>query len=292
MFRRGFVAALILVGTASGAVAQTTAPVRFEVASIRHIEYTNQVRDEVLSGSRRPRMLVTDGRVSITYMSLTEILRNAFRVEPWALSGPDWLGEMRFDIQATIPDGVKTDQVPELLQSLLAQRFGLVTRRESREVAGHALVARGADVKVREMTADELSEMARQRQTAPFEARTIRTERSTLTFTPRPDELIQADIKGLSMTDLARELTLAVGRPVVDRTGLSGRYEFTLELPATGLPQLTGAPASGPGTGASDPGGLSSMVEAVQRLGFRLESTRVPVEMLIIEKMSRTATPD
>ena len=196
MFRRGHLAAFILLGTASGAVAQRESPVSFEVASIRHIEYTDQVRDEVLSGSRRPRMVVTDGRVSITYMSLTEILRSAFRVEPWALSGPDWLDEMRFDIQATIPHGVKTDQAPEMLQSLLARRFGLVTRRESREVSGHALVTRGTGVKVREMTGDELSEMARQRETAKFEARTIRTERSTLTFTPLPDGLIQADIKG------------------------------------------------------------------------------------------------
>ena len=295
MFRRGHLAALILLGTASGAVAQRESPVSFEVASIRHIEYTDQVRDEVLSGSRRPRMVVTDGRVSITYMSLTEILRSAFRVEPWALSGPDWLDEMRFDIQATIPHGVKTDQAPEMLQSLLARRFGLVTRRESREVSGHALVTRGTGVKVREMTGDELSEMARQRETAKFEARTIRTERSTLTFTPLPDGLIQADIKGLSMTDLARELTFAVGRPVVDRTGLTGRYEFTLELPVAGLPQLTGGATSanhGPPTSASDPRGLSSMVEAVQRLGFRLETARVPVDVLVVEKISRTATPD
>jgi hypothetical protein len=84
-------------GATSGAAAQTASPVRFEVASIRRIACTDQVRDEVLSGARRPRMLVTDGRVSITYMSPTEILRSAYRVEPWALSGPDWLDEMRSD---------------------------------------------------------------------------------------------------------------------------------------------------------------------------------------------------
>ena len=298
MFKGGSIAAFsvfgILLGLAPRAAAQST-PVNFEVASIRHIEFTDQVRDEVLSGTRRPRMLVTDTRVSITYMSLAEILRYAFRVQPWALSGPDWLDEMRFDIQATIPSGARTDQAPEMLQSLLAQRFGLVTRRVPREVSGQALIARETDARVREMTAAELAEMARQRETAKFDPRTIRTDSSTLTFTPMPDgQMIQAVVKGMSMTDLARELVVAVGRPVVDRTGLNGRYEFTLELPLAGLQQLTGA--AGPAAGASDPGGMSSifssMVEAVQRLGLRLESARVPVDVLVIEKMSRTATPD
>lgn len=66
MFKRGCVATLILLGVTSGSGAQNASPARFEVASIRHVEYIDRVRDEVLSGSRRPRMLVTGGRVSIT----------------------------------------------------------------------------------------------------------------------------------------------------------------------------------------------------------------------------------
>jgi uncharacterized protein (TIGR03435 family) len=183
-----------------------------------------------------------------------------------------------------------------MLQALLAERFGLVTRRESREVSGQALVKRGTDVKVREMTAEELAEMARQRETAKPDARTTRTETSTLTFTPTPDGRIQTGIKGYSMADLARELTPGVGRPVVDRTGLNGRYEFTLEVPMSDLQALK-KDGAGPATGASDPAGgigaiSSSLVDAVQRLGLRLEAARVPVDVLVIEKMSRTATPD
>lgn len=285
------IAALIVLGTTYGAVAQNPPRVGFEVASIRHIEYTDQVRNEVLAGTRRPRMVVTGNRVSITYMSMAEILRKAFRVEPWAMSGPDWLDSVRFDIEATIANGATTDLVPEMLQSLLVQRFDLVTRRESREMSGQALVARGSDVKVREMTVEELAEMARQRETAKPESQTIRTEGSTTTFTPMPDGQVRMGFKGMSMTDLARQLTAAVGRPVIDRTGLRGRYEFTLEFSEAGLQQLADAFTGGPTTAASDPGlGLGSMVEAVQRLGLRLESARVPIDVLVIEKMSRTAT--
>jgi uncharacterized protein (TIGR03435 family) len=284
--------AVCTVGIASGLAAQPSSRIGFEVVSIRHIEYTDAIRNEVLSGTRRPRMLVTDGRVSITYMSLAEILRNAFRLEPWAIAGPEWLNDVRVDIQATMPPGAKTEQVPEMLQALLAQRFALVVRRESREVSGQALVAKGK-VGVRELTPEQLAEIARQRETARFDARTIRTESSTFTFTPRPDGQIQADIRGMSMSELARELTVAVGTPVVDRTGLGGRYEFTLELPLTGLPQLTGGASAGPAAGASDPRGMfGSMVEAVQRLGLSLEPARIPIDVLVIDKVSRTATPD
>src|SRR5215204_2672528 len=100
--------AVCTVGIASGLAAQPSSEIGFEVVSIRHIEYTDAIRNEVLSGTRRPRMLVTDDRVSITYMSLAEILRNAFRLEPWALSGPEWLNDVRVDIQATMPPGAKT----------------------------------------------------------------------------------------------------------------------------------------------------------------------------------------
>jgi uncharacterized protein (TIGR03435 family) len=287
---------LCVLSGASAVLAQSTTAPSFDVASIKQIEYTDQVRNEVLAGTRRPRTTVTDTAVSITYTSLLEIVRQAFRIlEPWRLSAPEWLNELRFDIQATIPAGARRDQVPEMLQSLLSQRFGLVSHRESRVISGHALV-RGKDTKLREMTAGELEDLARERDSAKFEAQTIRTETTALTFKPTPDGLIQVDIKGMSMSELARELASAVGDPVVDRTALPGRYQFTLEVPMMGLAQLTGrgvgAGGGGPATGASEPQGMSSMVEAIQRLGLRLESDRLPVEVIVIDKMSRTPTPD
>ena len=302
-FQSSLTAVACFVCSASMVGAQSSPPLSFEVASIRQIEYTEQVRDEVLAGTRRPRTTVTDSRVSITYTSLAEIVRRAFRLleQPWRLAAPEWLNDSRFDLQATIPAGAKTDQVPEMLQALLAQRFALVAHRESREVSGHALVVRGDGAKLREMTSQELEELARLRESGKFEAQTIRTETSALTFTATAAGSIQAEVKGMSMSELARELTGAVGAPVVDRTGLTGRYHFTLELPRPDLALLTGrgvgAAGSGPAAGASDPGGMiglikSGMLDAVQRLGLRLESDRIPVEVIVVDNVSRTPTPD
>src|SRR5688572_20409296 len=194
-----------LVGPASSAVlAQSPSPPSFEVASIRQIEYTEQVRNDVLAGTRRPRTTVTDTRVSITYTSLVEIVRRAFRLldQPWRVAAPEWLNESRFDLQATIPTGGSRDQVPEMLQTLLAQRFGLVAHRESREVSGHALVVRDGPAKLREMNSQELAELARLRESGKFEAQTIRTETSALTFKPTAAGSIQAEVKGMSMSEL------------------------------------------------------------------------------------------
>ena len=302
-FQSTLTAVVCLVCSASVAFAQSPSPLSFEVASIRQIEYTEQVRDEVLAGTRRPRTTVTDSRVSITYTSLAEIVRRAFRLldQPWRLAAPEWLNDSRFDLQATIPAGARTDQIPEMLQALLAQRFAFVAHRESREVSGHALVVRGNGAKLREMTSQELEELARLRQSGKPEAQTIRTETSAFTFTPTAAGSIRAEVKGMSMSELARDLTGAVGRPVVDRTGLTGRYHFTLEMPMPDSASLTGrgvgAAGSGPAAGASDPRGMvgmimSGMVDAVQQLGLRLESDRIPVEVIVVDKMSRTPTPD
>ena len=294
-----------LVCSASVVVAQSPSSPKFEVASIRQIEYTDQVRDEVLAGRRPTRTTVSDSRVSITYTSLAEIVRRAFRLleQPWRLAAPEWLNGSRFDVQATIPAGAKTDQVPEMLQALLAERFALVTRRESREVSGHALVVKGDTAKLREMTAQELEELERLRQSEKPVAQTIRTETSALTFRPTAGgSILQAEAKGMSMSELARELTGAVGAPVVDRTGLAGRYHFTLEMPMPDTASVVrgpggGAAGSGAAAGASDPAGgirtvTSGMVDAVQRLGLRLESGRIPIEVVVVDKMSRTPTPD
>ena len=252
-FQSTLTAVACLACSASVVFAQSPSALKFEVASVRQIEYTEQVRDEVLAGTRRDRTTVTDSRVSITYTSLAEIVRRAFRLldQPWRLAAPEWLNGSRFDVQATIPAGARTDQVPEMLQALLAERFALVTRRESREVRGHALVVRGDTAKLREMTPQELEELERLRQSGKPEAQTTRTETSALTFRPTAaGSILQADVKGMSMSELARELTGAVGAPVVDRTGLAGRYHFTLEMP---MPDLASV-VTGRGGGAAGSG--------------------------------------
>ena len=117
------------------------------------------------------------------------------------------------------------------------------------------------------------------------------------------------DVPGMTMTALARLLSNVAGRPVIDNTGLTGTYQFRLELSlvdiagarragsgGTGLSGLSGL--GGPATSgtasplaASDPEG-GFLFEAVQKLGLRLESTRAPMNVVVIDRMDREPTPN
>ena len=89
----------------------------FEVASVR-------LAPDPGATSQR----MTDSRVDLTRISLRALLLLAFRAKAYELAGPDWLAQTRVSIQATLPAGATRQQIPEMLQRLLAERFGLVVR--------------------------------------------------------------------------------------------------------------------------------------------------------------------
>ena len=116
----------------------------FEVASIRAVDDPSAVRIGFQA---------TGSQVRIAGMSVKDLLIVAYGIKPQQIEGPDWIGQLRFSVTATIPEGVPGSKVPEMLQTLLADRFqvkqhhqmqrransdGAVSRRE------HAALARDA----------------------------------------------------------------------------------------------------------------------------------------------------
>jgi uncharacterized protein DUF3738 len=101
--------------------AQTESVPKFEVASVRpspplHLPLVAPVKMG---------MFIEGGRVDIRLMSLRDLIIVAYRVKPFQLaSTPDWMTTEVFDIAATIPAGVSKARVPDMLQALLAERFG------------------------------------------------------------------------------------------------------------------------------------------------------------------------
>src|SRR2546429_365273 len=108
----------------------------FEVASIRSAA---PIQSQITSGKMHVGMKVDAARVDIGYLSLADLLPLAFQVKPYQISGPSWMSTERFDIVATIPEGASKDQVPQMLQALLAERFKLTFHRESKERPIYAL---------------------------------------------------------------------------------------------------------------------------------------------------------
>jgi len=137
-------ASLLAAGVAFG--------VEFEVASIKPAQ---PITSQLSSGKFHIGMQVDGARVDIGSMPLAALLPLAFKVMQYQIAGPAWLSsEMmsaeRFDIMGKMPEGAKQDQVPEMLQALLADRFKLTFHRETREHAVYALVVAKGGPKLQE----------------------------------------------------------------------------------------------------------------------------------------------
>src|SRR5215472_12640802 len=97
---------------------------------------------------------IEGSQVRFTYLSLRESVARAYRLKAWQIIGPAWLNEDRFDITAILPPGASASQIPEMLQTLLVQRFQLRLHRASRDFPVYSLeVARGG-IKLQELPAD------------------------------------------------------------------------------------------------------------------------------------------
>ena len=99
-----------------------------------------------------PSQRLTDTRVDIR-APMIWLLFWAFRAQyyEFQISAPDWVSDVRVDIQATVPAGATVSQVPEMLQRLLAERFGMVVHRETRQMDGYELVVGPDGIKMREV---------------------------------------------------------------------------------------------------------------------------------------------
>src|SRR5579863_4640537 len=113
----------------------------FEVASVKPaVEPARVPMFCIVPCSPGERVTVTGARVDIRYMSLFNLIVAAYRIKPYQVSGPDWMKSERFDIAATIPADVPKEQLPEMLRSLLAERFKLTIHRDNKEQPVYALV--------------------------------------------------------------------------------------------------------------------------------------------------------
>jgi len=124
----------LIVSASSVIFAQVAAaPFAFEVASIKPAAPQPE-------GMFRIGMGGDEGRITYTGVPLKLVMTRAYGVKQHQISGPSWLDSERFDINAKIPDGVSREQVPAMLQNLLAERFKMTIRRETKEQSVYALV--------------------------------------------------------------------------------------------------------------------------------------------------------
>jgi len=307
----GLVAALAWGQQASRPPAAEPGPA-FEVASVKPAADPGRAPMICLVPcSPGERMTVEHSRVDIRYMSLERLLITAYAIKGYQLSGPDWMRSQRFDVQAKMPDGASRERLPEMLQSLLAERFKLAIHRESKDLPVYALVLKG-ESKLQAAREQDLSlpdtPGTRELYTPDGEARML----ADGTFMARggplgpirggggPDRGIRFEFLSLTMPGLALLLTPHMDRPVVDQTGLKGGYYVDLPIRppegAGGGRKGEGAPEGGrsgldnaPAGPRQDPFG-DALFTVIERAGLKLEKTKAPVETIVVDHLEKTPT--
>jgi uncharacterized protein (TIGR03435 family) len=235
---------LLLFGAAVLAAAQPTA---FEVASIKvHPEPVTLSVDPSVRGSR----------MTGTASTLLDMITTAYGVKYEQVSGgPGWVTSIHYDLNAMAPGDARLtqEQAKTMLQNLLADRFQLKIHREQREIPVYALVVGKNGHKLKASTARA-----------------------------KGDNYTRSDLEGMhmeatrgTMERLATQLSASAGRPVQDRTGLTGYFAFKLDwLPANRIPE-------------ADSERVSLFTAIQEQLGLKLEPSKGPIEMLIIDRAEK-----
>jgi uncharacterized protein (TIGR03435 family) len=260
--------AALLIFTASGTFAQPS-PFQANVGSFEVAAIKPTALD--WSGGRFVRMQTAQQFVARGH-ALKTLIAAAYNLSPKAISGgPAWIDSDRYDILAKTPGGVRPnlDEQMSMLRKLLAERFSLTFHREQKELSIYALAVGKNGLRLKEsMWLPDASPEGP----------------PPLIFVVSP-QLVRLPGRSATMAELASVLQrAALDRPVVDKTGLSGRYDFDLEWTPDET-QFGGALGRSPNADEAPKPGLFAAIQ--QQLGLRLEATKGPVEALVIDRAER-----
>lgn len=260
----------------------------FEVASIRSTTVSV------------PSSLTVSGeRVTIRNYQLRSLLLLALGPEAYQVAAPEWVREFRFDIQALMPSGSTRDHVPEMVHALLVDRFGLITHIEQRSLSAYDLIVNGNQPRMLPVQAvDELAKQFRSEsvvrvfQSVDNDVRrmteihqstvTHRTVTPTMLYEKRWTERSTHRLIAtrMSMGELSKVLTQHARRPVIDRTGLEGLFQFEVELPRIDYGMTFGLVEPSP----------VSVQSAARSLGLQLEPRRAPINVVVVDKIAQRPT--
>ena len=236
---------------------------RFEVVAIKPIENANSPMTIVMT----PSGLESSVPVGV-------LLRQALQKPDYQMTGaPPWINTERYSIRAKPPAGTAPAAMTVMIRNLLTDRFQLATHLETREQPIFHLVVARSDGRL----GPDLKPSPGCQSPPCGSGRTA------------PGLLVGSSRR---MAQLVSALSDLTGRPVIDKTGLTALYDFTLKFTYEGrMPGLMGplgAPAGAPAP-AADPDAPSLSTALQEQLGLKLESARGPVEVVVIEKIEKPA---
>lgn len=216
----------------------------FEIASVKRVVAP--------SGDYSVTMTQDPGTLRYPLTNLLNLLTLAYNLKDYQVVGPDWLGTENYFVEAKYPAGTTARDVALMLQTLLAERFGLMFHRETKELPMYALVVDKKGFKLHPVEGTGNSQSMSRRG--------------------------QMEFKNTSLADFAESLTPVVSRPVLDKTGIAGVFDIKLNW------------TPGDGATVSETPGIFTALQ--EQLGLRLEPRREMVPLLVIEHVEKIPIPN
>jgi len=246
----------------AGITASATPAPAFEAADV-HVSAKSRTPGMSAGGLRGTRYLVRRA-TTLDLISLAYDIEN-----DKILAGPSWLDTDRFDVSARAPSGSTPEQAKLMLQTLLAERFSLKVHKDSKELPGFVLSMGSGKPKMKPAAdASAPPNCQGQPQTAP----------------PSPDTIPQqvVDCHSMSMDDLARIAGQVANNNSngLNKTGLDGKWDFTIKWTPTGLLARAGAD------------GISIFDALDKQLGLKLAAGKVPMPVIFVDSVNETPTPN
>jgi uncharacterized protein (TIGR03435 family) len=227
----------------SGAFAQT--PAAFDVASIHPSKLSGE-------GSKRQNIQANPGTLSMRNVSLKMALKWAYGVMEYQVTGPDWIGFERYDISAKAAGQTSEAEMRKMLQTLLSERFKLTLHRQTKELPAYLLVVAKGGIKFHESQITEGEPV-------------LNADKGRLTV----------EVNGVTAEQFVDMLSNILRAPVINNTGLTGRYDGKVNV-AKYIPDGS---AGGP-----PPDPIAIIMAGLQEeLGLKLESKKLPLDLLIVD---------
>jgi len=283
---------LVLLLVATPALLHGQQPVAFEVAS---------VKANTSGGFAKEIGPAPDGRFHATNVPPRDLIAFAYGIPQDSTSvrivgAPKLIDDERYDVNAKVTGAWTTDQMRQMVRSMLSDRFKLVAHREMRDMPIYALV----------VTSDKPPRLRRsQVDQAACDARRAAIQRREPVPPPVPGappicgagrtNLGAITGTGFSIESLSTSVGRFVDRVITNKTNLTGLWDFELTWTPDNLPaRAPGTPQDQPvtinGVGI-DPNGPSLFTALQEQLGLKLESTKGPVDVLVIDHVEKP-TPD
>jgi uncharacterized protein (TIGR03435 family) len=284
-------AILLAASSFAQAPAQSPRP-EFEVASIK--PYAASGPNEVAVGVH-----VDGAQIQATGLSIRNLIAIAYRIKAALISGPDWITSERFDISAALPAGSTAAQLPEMFQSLLADRFQMKVHRDKKELPVYVLGAGKGPLKLKESPPNPDADKDEPKGTANVSAGGSAKGVGInfghgVSFTFANNQFVATK---MTMAMFAENLERFADRPIVDETGLTGQYDFTIDFTPEDYRVMLIRSAVNSGGNVRpqalrllDHASPSALGDALQQVGLKLDSRKAPLDVLVIDDALKTPT--